>query len=92
MGLDIGGFEDRPDRPKMGPFLPIATCLILSIRTAKRPAISDSHTSSPELDAEFDYAAHLAGRILSRLVSHHEAIFPRRKQPRYQASDEDVPK
>jgi hypothetical protein len=92
MGLDIGGFEDRPDWPKMGPSLLIATCLILAIRTAKRPAISDSHTSSPELDAEIDYAAHLAGRVLSRLVSHHEAIFPRRKQPWYQATDEDVPK
>jgi hypothetical protein len=62
MGSDIGGFEDRPDWPKMGPSLLIATCLIPAIRTAKRPAISNSHTSSPELDAEIDYAAHLAGR------------------------------
>ena len=35
MGLDIGGYEDHPDWPKMGPSLLIATCLILAIRTAK---------------------------------------------------------
>jgi hypothetical protein len=89
MGLDLGGFEERPDWPKMGPSLLIATCLILAIRTAKRPAIPDSHTSSPDLDAEIDYAAHLAGRTLSRLVS---PIFPQRKEPWYGATDEDVPK
>ena len=38
MGLEIGGYEERPDWPKMGPSLLIATCLILAIRTAKRPA------------------------------------------------------
>ena len=35
MALDIGGFEQRPDWPKMGPSLLIGTCLILAIRTAK---------------------------------------------------------
>jgi hypothetical protein len=35
MGLDIGGFHERLDWPKMGPSLLIATCLILAIRTAK---------------------------------------------------------
>ena len=35
MALDIGGFEQRSDWPKMGPSLLIGTCLILAIRTAK---------------------------------------------------------
>ena len=35
MALDIGGFEQRPDWPKMGPSLLIGTCLTLAIRTAK---------------------------------------------------------
>jgi hypothetical protein len=68
MGLDIGGFEERPDWPKMGPSLLIATCLILAIRTAKRPALWNSGTSSPHLDAEIGYAAHLAGRVISALL------------------------
>jgi hypothetical protein len=38
MALDIGGFEQRADWPKMGPSLLIGTCLILTIRTAKWPA------------------------------------------------------
>jgi len=36
-GLDIGGYEQRPDWPKMGPSLLIAACLVLAIRTAKWP-------------------------------------------------------
>ena len=38
--LNIGGFKDHPDWPKMGPSLLIATCLILAIRTAKWAARS----------------------------------------------------
>jgi hypothetical protein len=44
-----------------------------------------------ELRAEIEYAAHLAGRVLSLLVGYHEAIFPRRKEPWYQATYEDNP-
>jgi hypothetical protein len=65
--MKVGGYEERPDWPKMGPSLLIATCLILAIRTAKRPATWDAATSSTELDAEIEYAAHLAGRVLSLL-------------------------
>ena len=92
MGLNVGGYEDRPDWPKMGPSLLIATCLILAIRTAKRPATWDASTSNTELDSEIEYSAHLAGRVLSLLVGRHEAIFPRRKEPWYQAKDEENPK
>jgi hypothetical protein len=35
MGLDIGGYDQKPDWPKLGPSLLIASCLILAIRTAK---------------------------------------------------------
>jgi hypothetical protein len=81
MGLDIGGYEERPDWPKMGPWLLIATSLILAIRTAKRPALWDSRTSNTDLDAEIQYSAHLAGRVLMALVGTNEAMFPRRKEP-----------
>jgi hypothetical protein len=55
MGLDGAGFTDRPDWPKMGPSLLIATCLILAIRTAKWPASVDPDTSHPELDREIHF-------------------------------------
>jgi hypothetical protein len=35
MGIEVGGFHDTTDLPKMGPSLLIATCLILVVRTAK---------------------------------------------------------
>ena len=52
MALDIGGFEQRRDWPKMGPSLLIGTCLILAIRTAKWPAIFDERCSEMDLDRE----------------------------------------
>jgi hypothetical protein len=91
-GLDVGGFEDRPDWPKMGPSLLIATCLVLAIRTAKRPAIFDASFSDIDLDAEIRYSIHLAERVLATLLSSNEAIFPRRKEPWYQPNGEDQPK
>jgi hypothetical protein len=56
MALDIGGFEQRPDWPKMGPSLLIGTCLILAIRTAKWPATFDERCSEMDLDKEIAYA------------------------------------
>lgn len=90
MGLDIGGFHDRPDWPKMGPSLLIATCLILAIRTAKWPASKDPHFSNRELDEEIEFAAVTARRVMVHLISACETIFPRRKEPWYQPNDEDV--
>jgi hypothetical protein len=92
MGLDIGGYDDRPDWPKMGPSLLIATCLILAIRTARWPSCSNSTASEYDLDQEIDHAAYLAGRVFARLVASHPSIFPNVKQPWYQANDEDLPK
>ena len=74
MGLDIGGCEQRPDWPKLGPSLLIATCLILPIRTAKWPPRSNGGTASDrELDVEVEHAIHLAGRVLSHLVGHDQS-------------------
>jgi len=92
MGLEVGGFQDRPDWPKMGPSLLIASSLILAIRTARWPAQFDEKVSACDLEREIDYAAHLARRVLSRLIATHPTIFPSRNEPWYQANDEDVPK
>jgi hypothetical protein len=44
-----------------------------------------------ELQDEIAYAVHLAGRVLTTLVSKKESLFPMRRVPWYQPSDEDVP-
>ena len=48
MRLEVGGHDARPDWPKLGPSLVIATCLIVAIRTAKRPTVTAEHSSDPE--------------------------------------------
>jgi hypothetical protein len=91
MGLEVGGCTDVPDWPKMGPSLLIATCLILAIRTAKWPARTKRMLSDSELNQEVDFAEYLAQKVLSHLMSRHEAIFPQRKQPWYQPDGKDCP-
>jgi hypothetical protein len=90
-GLNVGGHEERPDWPKLGPSLLIATCLIRAIRTARRPAVHDASFAESDLDSEIRYSAHLARRVLSTLMRHDEAIFPRRREPWYMPTGEDEP-
>jgi hypothetical protein len=93
VGLKIGGFEDHPDWPKMGPSLLIATCLILAIRTAKWAArSSDSTAANQDLETEIEHAAYLAGRTFAHLISKNPSIFPNAKKPWFVADDEDHPK
>ncbi|HWC18064.1 MAG TPA: hypothetical protein VG498_13675 [Terriglobales bacterium] len=89
--MEIGGYKDVPDWPKMGPSLLIATCLIVAIRTAKWSATIDARNSNSELDKEIAFAANVAQRVLSALMSAHPSLFPSRKQPWYRATSEDHP-
>ncbi len=77
--------------PKLGPSLLISTCLILAIRTAKWAASHDEKLRNHDLDKEIDYAIHLAGSVLSKLLARKDAIFPQKREPWYQANDEDIP-
>ncbi len=93
MGLDVGGFEQKPDFPKMGPSLLIAACVILAIRTAKWAIQDRCRTAGDtELDAEIDQSVYMAGRVLSRLVSRHEAMFPSKRVTWFNPDGEDQPK
>jgi len=92
LGLEVGGYHDGPDWPKLGPSLLIATCVILAIRAAKWPSRFDEKLSHQELDHEIDYAAGLASRVLSRRMAKKEGIFPQKKVPWYQPDGEDAPK
>jgi len=75
--------------PKMRPPLLIATCLIVAIRTAKWPR-ADPKLSDQDLNNEIEFTAYLADCVLGRLMTKCETIFPQRKEPWYQANEEDV--
>jgi hypothetical protein len=93
VGLEIGGYNEEINWPKMGPSLLIATCLIVAIRTAKWTARSESSTASDfELEREIEHAAHVAGRVLSHLVSKNPSIFSKIQKPWYQPDGEDWPR
>ena len=81
MGIEVGGHHERPDLPKLGPSLLIASALILAIRTARWPADHDARLSNNELEKEIDYAISLAHSVLSTLLSKNETIIPQRKEP-----------
>jgi hypothetical protein len=92
MGLDVGGYKDHPEWPKMGPSLLIATADILAIRTAKWSPITGVHESDRNLEVQIEYASNLADCVLSALMSRKPEIFPSRKTPWYLANDDDAPK
>ena len=92
VGLEVGGHNERPDWPKLGPSVLIATALVLAIRTAKWSARHGSKFSNTELDAEIDYSVKLVSAVLSKLLATREAIFPQRREPWYQPDDADNPK
>jgi len=92
VGIEVGGHHERVDFPKLGPSLLIASALILAIRTVRRAADYDACLSNKDLEKEIDYAIGLAHSVLSKLLSKHASIFPQRREPWYQASDEDIPR
>ena len=69
MGLEVGGYNEEPDWPKMGPSMLVATCLILAIRTAKWPARVHKTSSDTDLESEIEYAHKLASRVFSTLIT-----------------------
>ena len=71
----------------MGPSLLMATCLIVAIRTAKWPPRSDAQLFDQEMNEEIEFAAYIAGRVLSKLMTKNETILPQHKEPWYQAND-----
>jgi hypothetical protein len=49
-------------------------------------------TSGTGLEQEIDFAAHVASRVLARLMRANEVMFPQKKEPWYQADGQDQPK
>ena len=72
------GHEKRPDWPKLGPCVLIATAVIVASRTAKWSAkASNTHTSDVdlELDQEVSFAARISIRVMHELLRKHAGLF-----------------
>jgi hypothetical protein len=76
----------------MGPYLLIATSLIVAIRTAKWPPRTDPLLCEQDLNIEIENAIQIAYRVLSQLTSKYESIFPQKREAWYQPDEEDFPK
>jgi hypothetical protein len=88
--MKIVGNERRPDWPKLGPSIIIATALIVAIRTAKWVAKSSTDAQFSDVDVELDKEVSFAARISIRVM--HERLFPQRVVPTYEGgSEEDSP-
>ena len=94
--MKVVGNERRPDWPKLGPSIIIATALFVAIRTAKWVAESSTVAQFSDvdlaLDKEVSFAARISIRVMHELLRRHESIFPQRIVPIYEAgSEEDSP-
>jgi len=94
--MKVVGHERKPDWPKLGPSIIIATALIVAIRTAMWAtrasgdvAVSDMDT---DLDKEVSFAVRISVRVTHELLRKHASLFPQTKEPIFEAgSDEDSP-
>lgn len=94
--MKVVGNERRPDWPKLGPSIIIATALIVAIRTAKWVAKSSTDAQFSDVDVELDkevsFAARISIRVMHELLRRHESLFPQRIVPIYEGgSEEDSP-
>jgi hypothetical protein len=94
--MRVVGHDRRPDWPKLGPSLIIATALIVAIRTAKWAArgANDPRCSDVDfkLDEEVSFATRIGIRIMHELVTKHASLFPQTSEFFFEAAfEEDSP-
>ncbi len=90
--MHVGGYNKKPDYPRLGPSLLIAASVILAIRTAKWGARQEGTASDRDLDKEVEHAITLANLVLTALLQKKASLFPSQDVPWYVATEEDVPK
>jgi hypothetical protein len=95
--MRVAGHQRKPDWPRLGPSILIATALIVAIRTAKWAAKAAGDPLIPDVDHELDkevsFAARISIRIMHELLHKHEGLFPQKLDPIYEAgSEEDNPR
>jgi hypothetical protein len=90
--VEVVGNERRPDWPKLGPSIIIATALIVAIRTAKWAAKSSADAQFSDVDVELDkevsFAARISIRGMHELLRRYESLFPHRNAPIYESGSE----
>jgi hypothetical protein len=94
--MNVVGHERKPDWPKLGPSIIIATALIVAIRTAKWAATASGDAGVSDVDVALDkevgFAARISIRVMHELLRKHASLFPQTKEPIFEAgSDDDNP-
>ena len=59
----------------------------MAIDDGKWPARSDDKLCDQEMNEEIEFAAYIAGRVLSKLMTKNETIFPQRKRKTISAAE-----
>jgi hypothetical protein len=95
--MKVVGNDRRPDWPKLGPSIIIATALIVAIRTAKWAAKASGDAQFSDVDVELDrevsFAARISIRVMHELLRKHASLFPEKLHPMHEGgSEEDSPK
>jgi hypothetical protein len=88
----IGGVRKEVDYQKLGPALLIASSLVLAVRTARWPATHSEGLADMDWQKEVEHSARIAKAMLSHLTSHFPNLFLFQDVPRYEATDEEVPR
>ena len=88
----FGGVRKEVDYQKLGPALLIAASLVLAVRTARWPATHSDGLADVELRKEVEHSARIAKAMLTHLTSRFPDLFRSRDVPRYEATDDDVPR
>jgi hypothetical protein len=95
-GMKVTGYERSPDWPKLGPSFLIAAVLVVAIRTAKWSSRPPEDCGGADIDHELDqevrFAERVTFRVMHELLSKHEGLFPQKRTPVWEATDEGVPK
>lgn len=94
--MKVAGTDSRPDWPKLGPSIIVATALIVAIRTAKWASKAGGDATFSDVDVELDkevnFAARISIRVMHELLRRHASLFPSKQVPIYEAgSEEDSP-
>ncbi|MDP9049755.1 MAG: hypothetical protein M3O31_03395 [Acidobacteriota bacterium] len=87
--MKVVGYERKPDWPKLGPSIIIATALIVAIRTARWVANASGDASASDvdvaLDKEVSFAVRISFRVMHELLRKHASSFPQTKEPMFEA-------
>jgi hypothetical protein len=94
--MQVIGYKKKPDWPKLGPSILIATVLVVAIRTAKWAAKTSGGGTASDTDVELDYevtnALRITMRVFHALLNKHAELFPQVNDPIMAPTEDESPR